>query len=178
MDFSRVTTPRKVDLLISFADIQGFLGIARSDPDPLRMFELLNGWADAMVSEIEKASGCVLKFIGDSCLSVFPGDRVDAGVLALLAAKTRAEAYLQERGFRNRIKVTAHLGEVAIGLFGAGSCRALDVLGESVNVAASLEKGDHYGKLIISPQAFRKLSAETRKLFRKYTPPIVYLASD
>jgi class 3 adenylate cyclase len=177
MDFSSFTTRRKVDVLISFMDIQGFLGIARALPDAEQVFDLLDGWAAVLAGEIEKAGGRVIKFIGDACLAIFPDDRVDAGTRALLSAKEKAEAFFKEKGFSNRLKVTAHFGEAAVGPFGAGSCRSIDVLGDSVNVTSGLGRGDHPGRLVISPQAFRKLSAETRKLFHKYTPPIVYVAS-
>jgi hypothetical protein len=51
-------------------------------------------------------------------------------------------------------------------------------LGEAVNIASMLGRGEHRGRLVISPQVFRKLSPETRKSFRKFTPPIVYVAGE
>ncbi len=41
MDFGSITTPKRVNLLISFMDIQGFLGIAQATPDLIQLFELL-----------------------------------------------------------------------------------------------------------------------------------------
>jgi len=176
MELSDVRTPRKADLLISFMDIRGFLGIAGAVPDLIRLFDLLNGWAAIIIKEIDEAGGRVVKFIGDACLSIFHGEDTDAGVLALLSAKTKAEAYLQKNGFPNRMRVTAHVGEAVIGEFGFGTCKAVDVFGDSVNTAASLERSDRRGQLIISPQAFRKLTPPVRKMFHKFTPPIVYIA--
>ena len=157
-------------------DVQGFRKIAQSVQDLEVLFDLMNGWAAVIIGEIEAAGGRVIKFIGDSCLSVFAEDRVDAGLDALVSAKGRAESYLESRGFRTRMNVTAHFGEAIIGEFGAGGCRGIDVFGDTVNVAASLERGDHSGQLVISAQAFRKLGPESRKRFHKHTPPIVYVA--
>jgi adenylate cyclase len=176
MDFSSLTQPRMADLLISFMDIQGFSGMARSLETPLALFEALDGWARLVVAGIEAAGGRVVKFIGDECLVVFTEDAVDEGVRALIDVKAKAEAYLAARGFPTKMRVTAHFGAVAVGPFGAGGCRLIDVLGDTINVAASLGRGEHRGRLVISPQAFRKLSPATRKGFHKYTPPIVYMA--
>jgi adenylate cyclase len=176
MDFSNLTTPQKADLLIAFMDIQGFAEIARSLKEPLRMFELLNAWARLVIADVDRTGGRVIKLIGDECMIVYPDESVDAGVRALIAVKQKAEAFLGEQGFSTRIKVTVHFGEVAVGPLGAGSCMAIDILGDAVNVAASLGRGEHRGRLVISPQAFRKLSAATRKSFHKYTPPVVYVA--
>lgn len=178
MDFSKVTTPQKANLLVSFMDIQGFLGIAQKLKDPLDQFSLLSGFARMVIHDVESTSGRVIKFIGDSALVVFPEEAVDQGVKTLLALKARLEGYLSEKGFANRLRITAHFGEVAIGLLGEGHCRQLDILGDSVNTAAMLERAGHGGRLVISPQAFRKLSPSTRKLFHRFTPPQVYLAEE
>jgi class 3 adenylate cyclase len=69
-----------------------------------------------------------------------------------------------------------HFGETAIGPFGGST--ELDVMGDSINVAARLGRGEHRGRFIISPQAFRKLKPETRKVFHKHTPPVVYVADE
>lgn len=176
MDFSSITKPCTANLLVSFMDIQGFGGIARSLEDPLALFDLLDGWAKLVVAEIEGAGGRVIKFIGDECMIAFAEEAVDAGVRTLIEVKAKSEAYLESKGFPTKMRVTAHFGEAAMGPFGAGGCRLIDVFGDSVNVAAMLGRGEHRGRLVISPQAFRKMSTETRKLFHKHTPPIVYVA--
>ena len=178
MDFSKVTTPQKVSLLISFMDIQGFLGIAQKLKDPLDLFALLSELAKVIVHDVDVSAGRVIKFIGDSALVVYPEEGADRGVNALIALKARLQGILSQRGFPTTVRMTAHFGEVAMGLIGAGACRHLDVLGEAVNTAAILERTGHGGRLILSPEAFRKLSPSTRKLFHKVTPPQVYLAEE
>jgi adenylate cyclase len=178
MDFSTIKTPTRVNLLISFMDIQGFVRIAKAVPDLGELYELLNGWASIVITEVENVGGRVIKFIGDSALSVFPEDETSAGVHALLAAKQKSEDFLQSHGFSNRLRVTGHVGETIMGIFGTGHCVGLDLFGDSVNVSATLERADRTGQLILSPQAFRKLDAAARKAFHKHTPPVVYVAAD
>jgi hypothetical protein len=50
----------------------------------------------------------------------------------------------------------------------------VDVYGKTVNVAAALPSSG----LAITPAVFRSLQAETRKLFKKHTPPISYIDAD
>ena len=178
MDFSKVTTPQKVSLLISFMDIQGFLGIAQKLKDPLDLFALLNYLAKVIVHDVDATAGRVIKFIGDSALVVYPEEAADQGVNALIALKALVRLPLSQKGYPTTIRMTAHFGEVAMGLLGEGTCRHLDILGEAVNTAALLERTGHGGRLIISPQAFGKLSPSTRKLFHTFTPPQVYLAEE
>lgn len=168
MDISAISKPQKADLLVSFLDIQNFSGISRTLPDPLALFDLLDSVAVLMTRELEGAGGYVVKFIGDECLAVFPEDLADRGIGALAAAKRGVQRHLGDRGFPSMLRVTAHFGEVAIGPFGEGRSRQLDVIGDTVNIAASLGRGEHRGRLIISPQVFRKLSP----------PPLVYVAEE
>ena len=93
MDFSKVTTPQKVSLLISFMDIQGFLGIAQKLKDPLDLFALLSDLAKVIVHDVDATAGRVIKFIGDSALVVYPEEAADQGVNALIALKARAAGH-------------------------------------------------------------------------------------
>jgi class 3 adenylate cyclase len=176
MDLTSLKKPQKANLLVSFMDIQNFLAISHGIPDPLKLFDLMNTVARAIVEEVEGTPGLVVKFIGDACLVVFPEDAVDAGVHVLIAIKAKVEKLLSDSGFPNKLRVTAHFDEAVIGPYGWGDHIRMDVLGDGVQIAATLGRGEHKGMLIISPQAFRKLSAQMRKKFHKYTLPIVYVA--
>ena len=69
--------------------------------------------------------------------------------------------------------VKAHFGTVIAGHYRSGGdgAQRFDIIGENVNVAARL---DSHG-FAISAEAFRKLGADTRKRFKKHTPPITYI---
>jgi class 3 adenylate cyclase len=178
MDLTKVDAPQKGNFLIAFADIQNFTGISLSIADSISLFDLLNGAALIAAGCVAATSGKIIKFIGDECLLIFPEDAADAGTKCMLSMKKRIEAYLSGKGFSNKLKITVHFGEAAVGLFGQAPDRRLDIIGDSVNIASTLGRGEHRGRLVISPQAFRRLSPETRKAFHKYTPPIVYVAEE
>ena len=172
--FESITRPQKADLLICFSDIEGFTAISRAKPDPLELFELLSGFAREMQSALKDSAGRIVKLIGDSALIVFPADQADAGMQLLLELKPRVELYLAKQGAKTRVLFQVHVGEAAVGPFGTDG--SLDVIGDSVNVAARLGRPDHRGAFVISAQAFRRLKPATRKAFHKHTPPIVYVA--
>jgi len=88
--------------------------------------------------------------------------------MALLELKATMDRWLRERPIGESLRVNAHFGEATIGPMGRAS--QLDVIGETVNIAATL--GSHgFG---LSQQAFRRLSPEHRRLFRRFTPPVLY----
>ena len=127
-----------------------------------------------MAEVVDTTEGTIVKYIGDACLVIYPGHAADAGVRNLLTLKEKTDSHIQAQGFRSRLAGAAHYGEATIGPFGPD--KRLDVFGESVNRAALTERGDQRSDFVITPEAFRRLESETRRLFRKHTPPIVYLA--
>ena len=79
--------------------------------------------------------------------------------------------WLGQRGFKTSIVVKLHRGPIAIGRVGSPGEEIIDVYGKTVNVAAALPSSG----LAVTPAVFRSLQAETRKLFKKHTPPISYI---
>jgi len=168
-----IKSPVRVDLVISFFDLTNYVKIS-NERSELELFELLSGFYELAGETIEAAGGKVIKFTGDAGLAVFPEDKADSGILALMELKKKAEAFFAKRNAATRLIVKIHFGAAAFGPIGTRGEKRPDVIGEAVNTAATLaSKG-----FAISPQAFRKLSAENRKRFRKHTPPIVYILSD
>ena len=173
--FDEIKEPIKANLLICFYDLSRFADIAKKF-DGLEGFDVLNGMAVTVIRSIKKTRGRVIKFIGDAGLIVFPEDSVDEGVLALLKLRDEIIEYFKTRGVNVKLHVGVHFGEVVIGPFGEDPNRSIDVGGDSVNRASMLAGRDYRDKFVISPQAFRKLKPETRKMFHKFTPPVVYIA--
>lgn len=169
-----VKTPTTAEFLVGFTDVRAFLTVAKQLETSRKLFEFLDDLAVRMSVVVEDSGGRILKFIGDAALVVYPGEDADIGVRSLLNLKEVVDSYIAERGFASRLAVSAHYGEATIGPFGPEA--RLDILGETVNRAAMVERGPHRSEFAITPEAFRRLKPETRTLFRKFTPPIVYLA--
>ena len=162
-------SPARVNLFVAFVDMLGYAELARRTPDPLQLFDLMNDLAKIVVRNVEATSGVVIKFIGDACLLAFGEKNADECVLSIRTLVAQCEQHLRQTGRSNKFKATVHFGEVAIGLFGLAPQQRIDVLGDPVNKAATLGNGMHRGGIILSTQAFERLSDSTKTLFRKTT---------
>jgi adenylate cyclase len=158
-----------VDLLVAFADLSQFASVTRRLGD--RAADVLDGYYEIVGERLVAAGGRVVKFIGDAALVVFPEARADEAVNALLDLKAEVDGWFSAQGLDCRLTVKAHVGRVVAGPYGARGDKRFDVIGEAVNVAATLEARG----FAISPQAFRRLAPATRRLFKKHTPPITYI---
>ncbi len=162
--------------LVFMTDLSGFGRLTRS-MDLGDQAVLLKDFAKLTWKHISLHKGVLIKYIGDSALGYFPADRVDEGVQALLDMKRDVETNLKIGGTALKIRIGAHYGP-----FGLASFEPFDqpdLLGETVNIAAMLGSGgqsSHRDRLILTPEAFRKLGPQMRKTFHKFTEPVVYLA--
>ena len=169
MDASRVETP----LLIAFADLTRFTVNSACTPDAA-LAELMDGWYERVGARVVPAGGRVVKFIGDATLAVFPLERADDAVEALQQMRRDAATYFASHGWRDsRLVVKLHAGTVIAGPFGVAQDKRFDVIGTEVNVTARLVSNG----FAMSPEAFRKLSPEARKAYKRHTPPQTYIPS-
>ena len=174
INFDDITHPVDVSLLIGMHDIYSFASYAKNR-DSISIFNFLDRLAEISGEIIEGAGGRIIKFMGDGNLFVFPEELADEGVNACLHFQEEAVKFLKTQGLSG-ITVSCHFGEVTLGYLGVKGKKQLDVIGSAVNIPFLLHKDHPRKKVMITPQAFRKLSKETRKKFHKFTPPIVYLS--
>ena len=167
LDFS------EVPLLVAFTSLNRYTAqIDRlEDADVARV---MAAYYELVGSALATAGGRVVKFIGDATLAVFPPECVDRGVLGLLDLKDAADRFMAERNWDCRLVAKAHFGPVAAGEFGTGSDRRYDVLGKTVNVAARMDTNG----VALSVEAFRQLGSDTRRRFKKHTPPVSYVRQE
>ena len=161
------------NLLVAFFDLTRYARETKGY-DTRQLFALMSDYYEWVGERIEGAGGVVVKFIGDAALVVFAEERVDAGLLALLALKEEGDRWLGQRGLQTQHIVKAHFGPVICGPIGTRADKRFDVFGETVNIAATLRSNG----LACTPQLFRKLAPEMRKRLKKHTPPIVYIPVD
>ena len=161
---------RAVSLLICFVDIGHFFRFSLRIPDA-GIADLLDEFYSRIHSRVTASGGHVVKYMGDSALIVFPEDGVDEGVLALLGLRDEIDRWLAGMGVEASLTVKVHFGTVIAGPFGPEGARRFDVIGNNVNLAAVLQTR----AMALSAQAFRRLSKETRRRFKKHTPPVIYI---
>ena len=159
-----------VNMLVSFVDLTLYTKAALSMED-----QAVAKWMDAFFEKLEKiisaSGGIIVKYIGDAALIVFEERLAEQGILCLLDAKTQIDDWLSHDGYASRLQVKIHFGQAIAGPFGGKGNKRFDVIGSTVNAAATLREKP----FCISAQAFRQLSAEGRKHFKKHTPPITYI---
>lgn len=166
--------PHQATALIGIYDISGFVQLADRTP-ALELFDLLNDICSVANRRIASARGRIVKHLGDGSLYLFPEDAVDQGIKALLALKTELEQFIQSKGFNNKLTFSTSFGEVVVGKLAPFD--VIDVIGKTVQIAFSMLNRSYRNRFIISPQVFRKLKPDTRKLFHRFTPPQVYLST-
>jgi adenylate cyclase len=169
-DFDSMQTPQEMDLLVAFFDLTRFLSYSQSHTAH-EMFDFFSSYAEFVGDIIEGAGGKVVKFIGDAGLIVFPADKIDQGVLALIDLKTQGDQWLADHDVASRNVIQAHFGPVVAGPLGTRHDKRFDVMGQTVNIAATTKSNG----IALTPQLFRKLAEPTRKFFKKHTPPITYI---
>ncbi len=157
------------ELVIAFLDLSYFARDAACREEA-QIAEMVDAYYERVGDHTESGGGTVVKFIGDGALLAFPAERADDALRCLLDLRREVDAWLGPQGWASRLMVKAHCGEVIAGLYGSRRAKRFDVIGNVVNIAARLPRPFH-----VTPQFFRQLSPEGRKLLKKHTPPVTYI---
>ena len=165
-----ITSPLELELVVAFFDLTRYARFART-LSPSDGFEFVSRYYEFVGDVVEKDEGVVIKFIGDAGLIAYPGDKADQAVWHLKELKGKGDDWLQSYGADCRHIIKAHVGPVMCGHVGPRRAKRLDIFGQTVMTAALLKSNG----FAITPQLFRKLSADTRKLLKKHTLPVTYI---
>ena len=168
--WTQLRLPTERELLVGFYDLAGYTRHAEKT-EPQELLATMASFFARTGQIVGDAGGRLIKTLGDAGLVAFPAEAADAGVLALRSVQSAGREWLGQHGFKTSIVVKLHLGPVAIGRVGSPGEEIIDVYGKTVNVAATLPSSG----LTVTPAVFRSLQPETRKLFKKHTPPISYI---
>ncbi len=171
--FDQITSPQEMNLLVGFFDLTRFLKFVQQHNNQ-EVFEVLSAYFEFAGDIIEGSGGTIVKFLGDAGLVIYSANKVNDGVLALLSLKKDGDAWLADHHLPCRNKISAHFGPVVCGHLGTKTHKIFDIIGDTVNTAVMMNSGG----LTLSTQVFRQLGSDTRKLFKKHTPPITYIPVD
>jgi adenylate cyclase len=160
--------------LVAFADLTGYAQVATSGRSPRELLDLMNAYFEVVGDLVEPAGGSVVKCLGDAALIVFPIERADAAVQALLRLKIEGDGWLGRQGLASTQQIKVHVGPVARAPVGTRTPKWDDVYGNTVNIAARLPGRG----LTLSPEAFRQLRPETRQRFKRHTAEVVYIRNE
>ena len=173
MNPRQITSPVTIDLVVAFCDLTQFGRFARS-LSAAQGFTFMSEYYEFAGDVVEQSAGFVVKFMGDAMLLTYPGDNVDRAIVSLKELKDAGDDWIKSKGAPCKHVIKVHFGPVVCGQVGTRTDKRLDVFGQTVMTAAVLPSGG----FAMTAQVFRKLRPETRKLFKKHTPPITYIPVD
>jgi class 3 adenylate cyclase len=159
-----------IHALVACSDLTGYAKLAGKLSE-VEIFQFLSDYYEFVGDTIGSSGGRVVKFMGDAALMTFPEIHADSGIRSLLGLQQDGDKFLITRGISCRHHIRAHFGSIEQGELGTRTDKRLDVIGSTVNATFLLKTSG----FAITPEAFRKLRPETRKFFKKHTPPITYI---
>lgn len=143
---------------ILFADVSGFTAVAET-LDPEDISDLMNRMWQRLDSIILAHGGSIDKHLGDGVMAIWGREqaREDDPERAIRAALEMLN-YLQSDSTLSakfRMRVGINTGSVLLGALGTQG--EYTALGDTVNVAARLEKAAPVGKILISADTYRQV---------------------
>jgi len=152
------------EMSVLFADLVGFTGLSEKLA-PLLMVKLLNRHFGLQALAIQEHRGIVDKFVGDSIVAFWGPPFVKSEEHATLACRAAHAQMLALDNLRRELPDITGLrrdapavdlcigictGDVVVGNIGSENTRSYTVVGDSVNVAARLERANRvYGTQIL-----------------------------
>jgi class 3 adenylate cyclase len=123
---------RETELALLVADLAGFAR-ATAGLEATRVAAFADDWYRSCATTVRAAGGRVVKYMGDACLAVFPGDACAAAVDAAHELRRALEPVRAAHGLEVELGVNVHVALVAEGELGPDDDRRYDVLGAGVN---------------------------------------------
>jgi len=136
------------DAAIMFIDLRGFTALSEG-LQPAEVMQLLGEYQALMAKAVRASGGSIDKFMGDGILASFGAvrpraDYAAAGVQAMEAVLETARKWTEARAEQGRpapaVAAAVTTGPVMFGTVGDAERLEYTVLGDTVNLAAKLEK--------------------------------------
>jgi adenylate cyclase len=153
-----------------FTDIRDFTTISESR-SPEEVLALLSNYFELMNVIVERHSGVIVQYLGDSIYAMWNAPEPDADhvnhacrcVLALKEGIDELNAANRASGLPELVtRFGLHTGEAVVGSVGARSRRQYTAMGDTVNVASRLEgTNKEFGTTILASRAVRERADPT-----------------
>jgi adenylate cyclase len=157
----------EVEATVLFSDLVGFTSMAENTA-PKELIRLLNEYFSTMTEIILAHQGTVDKFIGDAIMAFWGAPlpiadhatRACEAALEMLAAMRLLQQSWESQGFPSiSLRIGLHTGPVVAGNVGSKKHFNYTVMGDTVNLAARLERVNKiYGtEIMMSDATYRRL---------------------
>lgn len=152
------------EVTVLFVDIRSFTTLTERMPAK-EVLSMLNQFFGVMIEIIFRNSGILDKFIGDQLMAVFgliPYENSSAyhAIQAAIEMQHVTEELMKERAKQGKeifeIGIGINTGSVIVGNVGSENRMDYTVIGDTINVAAGLEKMARGGEIIIGDQTYRQ----------------------
>jgi class 3 adenylate cyclase len=164
------------EMTVLFGDLVGFTSLSER-LTPLLMVKLLNRHFGLQALAIQEHRGIVDKFVGDSIVAFWGPPFVKAGEHALLACRAAHAQLLALDNLRRELPDITGLrrdaptvdlcigistGEVVVGNIGSENTRSYTVIGDTVNLAARLERANrvYRTQILVSESTAQSIGSE------------------
>jgi class 3 adenylate cyclase len=164
------------EMTVLFADLVGFTGLSER-LTPLLMVKLLNRHFGLQALAVQEHRGIVDKFVGDSIVAFWGPPFVKPEEHAMLACRAANAQLLALDNLRRELPDITGLrrdapavdlcigictGEVVVGNIGSENTRSYTVIGDTVNLAARLERANRvYGtQILVSASTAQTIGSE------------------
>ena len=158
------------EITILFADIRSFTALVERLQKE-EVVSMLNQFFDIMVKIIFKNHGILDKFVGDQLMAIFgliPSENNHSynAVHAAIEMQNATEKLMEQRAGENKdtfeIGIGINTGNAIVGNLGSENRMDYTAVGNSVNVAAKLQKIAKGGIIIIGEQTYRQIHGNFR----------------
>ncbi len=150
---------RKI-ITILYVDIAGFTTISET-MDAEKVQEMLNTVFENISYSINKYGGTVHKYIGDEVMALFGApiayeNHAERAGKAALEINRSIKDITEMINLSIELHIALHSGEVVLGKIGDEDVHDYTVIGDTVNVAARLEKIAPAGSILVSRDFYEK----------------------
>ena len=157
---------KRVDITVLFADIRGFTTFSETIA-PEKLVSILNRYLAAMAEAVLAQEGTIDKFMGDAIMAWFNApipqkDHTLRAVKAALAIRDSVEGLYKELPKDSHLAFGAgiHYGDAVLGLIGTERRLEYTAISDSVNTAKRLQENSARNQIIISREAYERVSNE------------------
>jgi class 3 adenylate cyclase len=170
-----LSSPGQADrriVTVLFADLSGYTQLTeRMDPEEVQ--ELIAECLTRLSDCISRWGGHVDKFIGDCVMAIFGApvayeNEAERAVRAALDMHASLEDWGETHAegpdgheYQPELRIGINTGPVVMGLFQGGGARNYTAVGDTVNVAARLERQCQPGRILVDATTYQ----QTRHLF-------------
>ncbi|HAE40746.1 MAG TPA: hypothetical protein DCG57_19250 [Candidatus Riflebacteria bacterium] len=156
---------KKARISVMIADLRGFTRLSGTIPIE-GLVLLLNTWFERACTLIAKNGGTIDKFMGDGILVLFgaPNQGSDDTLRSVYTAFRLQEEFKKfmipvklPAGCTLDLGVSISTGEAVVGNFGSKNRMEYTAIGETVNLAARIEKMAGGGEIIVDEATFKSL---------------------